>query len=188
MLCCLSNLILLTHLDSLISTTWSASLLSFRFFISVGRRTQNIANLFPQLHLSLKCHLLSILLTQTPVIGAGARRHTTRERVRIRHLSVHVRAFSVHVTNLQQTCCCSLPARRCLAAVPSAGVRLESIEINRQNTSSLRCNSRGEIPALRFQGVQYLLLSIQGTFCYMSGTCNCSSYHHLLRLNYLFAV
>lgn len=188
MLCCLSNLISLTHLDSLISKTWSAGLLSFRFIISVGRRTQNIAHLSPQLHLSLKCHLLSILLTQTPVIGAGARRHTTRERVRIRHLSVHVRAFSVHITNLQQTCCCSLPARRCLAAVSSAGVRLESVEINRQNTSRLRCNSRGEIPALRFQGVPYLLLSIQGTFCYMSGMCNCSSYHHLLRLNYLFAV
>lgn len=78
--------------------------------------------------------------------------------------------------------------RRCLAAVPSAGVRLESVEINRQNMSSLRCNSRGEIPALRFQGVQYLLLSIQGTFCYMSGTCKCSSYHQLLRLKYLFAV
>lgn len=59
----------------------------------------------------------------------------------VKHLTaysgVHMWAYSVHITNLQQTCCCWLPTRRCLATVLEAGVCLESAEINRE-----LCNSR----------------------------------------------
>lgn len=163
-----------------------AELSRHHFCWTDGRRAPNNAQLSPQLHLRFKYHLLSISQIQTPLIGPGARRHTTCERVRIRHLCVHMQAFSVHITNLQQTCCCSLPVQ--MFGCRSFSRSSSGIRRDKQNTSSLRCNSREEIPALRFQGVQCLLSSIHRTFCYMSGACKCSSYHHLLRLKYLFAV
>lgn len=88
MLCCFSNLILFPHLEGLISKTWSAGLLCSR---------TNHCWSFPHLHLLLKCDLLIIWQTETPVIGPGVSRRGTRERVRIRRL--HTRAFDVHITD-----------------------------------------------------------------------------------------
>lgn len=83
--------------------------------------------------------------------------------------------FSVHITNLQQTCRCSVPTPRCLATVSSTRVCLESVKINRES-SSQRTTSLWYVTAekwysvLCFQSVRHVLLSFLDSSCSVPGS------------------
>lgn len=67
--------------------------------------------------------------------------------------------FSVRITNLQQTCRCSVPTPRCLATVSSAGLCLESAKINKENSLQRTTHRRYATAEKRdFQSVRHPIL------------------------------